>query len=86
MIFFAVASPTPGRDSRSFCEAVFRSTGPFDAIEADFEASFDISFDAAAAAGGGGAAGRPSCATTIGEIFSIVDFETPACERSATDA
>jgi len=27
MIFLAVAAPTPGSASRSFCEAVFRSTG-----------------------------------------------------------
>jgi hypothetical protein len=34
MIFLAVAGPTPGKSSRSFSLAVFKSTGPAGALEA----------------------------------------------------
>jgi hypothetical protein len=81
MIFFAVAAPTPGSDSRSLWDAEFKSildplAGIVEALveSDDFEAFADLedgSLDAA----------EPE-AVTIGEILSIVFCETPAFDRS----
>ena len=78
MIFFAVASPTPGSASRSFCDAEFKSTGPL-AAAPPFAGALDE------AEAGEEDAERLAETVTIGEIFWIVDAETPAFERSATE-
>ena len=99
MIFFAVAAPTPGSASRSFCDAVFRSTGaleaapllPDEALDDDEDADRAGALVAAGPAAGGGADSfadsffeeRP--AFTRPEILSIVAWGTPAFERSATE-
>src|SRR5262245_36430621 len=101
MIFFAVASPTPGKSSSSFAEAVFRSTFAEEAAEAVFServvaADVDLSelfsdldffsgfslWDAFSLRD----AFVPPLTVTSDEILSIVADETPARERSATEA
>src|SRR5262245_12701517 len=82
-IFFAVAGPTPGRASSSFSDALLRSTGD-DAVAA-FLCSLPglVVADVSAAAGAGAGAGPT---VTRGVILAMVLAETPAFERSATEA
>jgi hypothetical protein len=82
MIFFAVAAPTPGRDSRSLCDAEFKSildplAGIVEALveSDDFEAFADLEDDGALVEA------APE-AVTIGVILSMVFCETPAFDRS----
>ena len=83
MIFLAVAAPTPGRASRSFWDAVLRSTAPpLEAVLFDAE---EPEADAAGADEDDGDEERAPDTVTRGEIFWIVEAETPAFERSATD-
>ena len=82
MIFFAVTAPTPGRASRSFSDAEFRSTGPLAAPPLFAGALEDA--DAGAEAEDEDEE-RLAETVTIGEIFWIVAAETPAFERSATE-
>jgi hypothetical protein len=83
MIFFAVAGPTPGSASSSLSDAELTFTvPPEDAVDLGDAAG------AVFATGGAGLAGAvaPPAAVTIGVIFSIVFFGTPALARSVTDA
>src|SRR5512142_2839644 len=94
MIFFAVAAPTPGSASRSFCEAVFRSTEPAAGCSlerfADLVGSDDAPEDSVDAPGADGreVVALDGCdaddplAVTIGEILSMVLAEIPAFDRS----
>ena len=82
MIFFAVAAPTPGSDSRSLCDAEFKSildplAGIDDAlVESEgFEAFEDLE-DV------GALDGAAPEAVTIGVILSMVFCETPAFDKS----
>ena len=96
MIFLAVAAPTPGSASRSFCDAVLRSTFAEEADDDDDEADFAgggagggaalvVRPDPAAGAGAEAAAAGARPALTRPEIFSMVAAETPARERSETE-
>jgi hypothetical protein len=78
-IFLAVAGPTPGKSSRSFSLAVFKSTGAEGALEAAgfVEAAVLVTVDFA-----GAAAGAELPKVTIGVIFLMVVAETPAFDRS----
>ncbi len=86
MIFFAVAGPTLGRLSRSFSEAVLRSTLPPAAAAGAFAALAGEAGLAGLAGEAAGAAAAPAPAVTSGVIFWIVLADTPALERSATEA
>ncbi len=94
MIFFAVAAPTPGRASSSFCDAVFKSTFPPEgAADAIFSAAAAfvafVAFSAfsctAAFAGFSAFAAAPPPTVTRGVNFSIVLAERPALARSETE-
>jgi len=80
MIFFAVASPTPGRLFSCSALALFRSTGEPPAPPA-------LCFGATAAllAAGVAGAGTPPATVTDGVIFLIVAAETPAFDKSLTE-
>src|SRR5271163_467685 len=80
MIFFAVASPTPGNASNCAALALFRSTGASLAAAA---LGFAAAVDLLAADFAGAGAAPPT--VTDGVIFLIVAAETPAFERSLTD-
>jgi len=79
MIFFAVASPTPGNASNCAALALFRSTG---ASLAPGALGFAAAVDLLAADFVG--AGDAPLTVTEGVIFLIVVAETPAFERSLT--
>ena len=82
-IFLAVAGPTPGNSSKSFSLAVFKSTGPADALEA---AGFaEEAADLLAADFAGAAAGGALPTVTSGVIFLMVVAETPAFDKSLTE-
>src|SRR6476660_7991739 len=76
MIFLAVAGPTPGNASRSFSEAVLRSTLAEGLVEGA---------ERRGSAGGRGDALAAARTVTIELILSIVALETPAFVRSAVD-
>lgn len=78
MIFLAVAAPTPGSASRSFWEAVLRSTWP------PVAPVFGAALEAAEALDG--AVEEAPETVTRGEIFWMVAEETPDFERSPTEA
>jgi len=84
MIFLAVASPTPGRVSRSFALALFKSIGaPSAAGAADLAAADDLlaaDFDAA-----GADAGAAPPKVTSGVIFLMVAADTPAFDKSLVE-
>src|SRR3954470_2885507 len=89
MIFFAVAGPTPGSASRSFSDAVFKSTGPEAVAGAGAGFAAAAVGRAGAAAGAALADGRADAAAptvTSGVSFSMVAFGTPAFARSAVEA
>lgn len=77
MIFFAVASPTPGNSFSSAALAVFRSTFAPASLEA---IGFAWVADLLAADFSGAGVAVPN--VTKGEIFLIVAAETPAFDRS----
>src|SRR5215471_11558628 len=98
MIFFAVAGPTPGRSSSSFCEAVFRSTfAPIAAAGAAFSvfSAFSVfagaDFEAVEAVEADEdiedveADEPPPETVTCFSIFEMVFAGTPAFSRSETD-
>jgi hypothetical protein len=82
MIFLAVAGPTPGKSSKSFSLAEFKSTGPVGALEAAgfAEAAGLLAVDFAAAGAG---AAPPN--VTKGVIFLMVAAETPALDKSLVE-
>lgn len=80
MIFFAVASPTPGNSFRSAALAVFRST--LAPVEPE-AAGFAVAAGLLAAGFIGAAVGPPN--VTKGVIFLIVEAETPAFDKSSTE-
>jgi hypothetical protein len=81
MIFLAVAGPTPGKSSRSFSLAVFKSTGAEGALEAaGFVEAVLVTVDFA-----GAAAGAELPKVTIGVIFLMVVADTPAFDRSLAE-
>lgn len=84
MIFLAVAGPTPGKSSKSFSLALFKSTGASGAAEAPGfgEAAVLVTVDFA---GGGAAAGAPAPTVTNGVIFLMVAAETPAFDKSLAE-
>jgi hypothetical protein len=89
MIFFAVASPTPGKSFSSAALAVFKSTGaplPPDALDAlafsEPAALLELALLELALAGAGAAA--PPVVTN-GVIFLIVAAETPAFDKSLVE-
>ena len=86
MIFFAVASPTPGNSFNSAALALLRSTfaavapavlGAFDALA--FAGAADVLVAVLEAAG----AALPT--VTRGVIFLMVAAETPAFDKSLTE-
>jgi hypothetical protein len=85
MIFFAVASPTPGNSFSSAALALFRSTivpvGPavLDVLAVDFAGA------AALLVVGFVAAGATPPNVTSGVIFLMVAAETPAFDKSLTE-
>src|SRR5271163_3292772 len=80
MIFFAVASPTPGRLFSWAALALFRSTcAPPPSAALCFGAT------AALLAAGFAGAGAPPATVTDGVIFLIVAAETPAFDKSLTE-
>jgi len=82
IIFLAVAGPTPGKSSRSFSLAEFKSTGPAGALEvAGFADAADLPAVDFAAAGAGAA--LPN--VVKGVIFLIVAAETPAFDKSLAE-
>ena len=80
MIFFAVASPTPGNSFSSAALAVFRSTFAPVSIEAF---GFVGAADLLAADFTGSGVELPT--VTNGVIFLIVEAETPAFDKSPTE-
>lgn len=80
MIFFAVASPTPGRLFSCAALALFRSTGALLAA-----AALCLGATAALLAAGFAEAGAPPATVTDGVIFLMVAAETPAFDRSLTE-
>ncbi len=84
MIFLAVAGPTPGKSSRSFSLAVFKSTGPAGALDAaafvEAEAAGLLAVDFVAAGAG---VALPNVAK--GVIFLMVAAETPAFDKSLAE-
>ena len=82
MIFLAVAAPTPGRVSKSFSLAVFKSTGPAGSLEvAGFAEAVGLLVADFAAAGADAAPSK----VTKGVIFLIVAAETPAFDKSLAE-
>lgn len=82
IIFFAVAGPTPGKSSKSFSLAEFKSTGPAGALEAaGFADAADLPAVDFAAAGAGAA--LPN--VVKGVIFLIVAADTPAFDKSLAE-
>lgn len=85
IIFFAVASPTPGKSFSSAALALFRSTDPPGALDAvalgaaGFVAVVDLLFAALT----GIEAEDPK--ETSGAIFFIVAAETPAFDKSSAE-
>src|SRR5262249_49298011 len=98
MIFLAVAAPTPGRSSSSFCEALLRSTGLLDfeadALDSDLLALVSV-FSAAALLSDLLAFSVFSADFSFGalvlltvtsfRILSTVLLATPAFSRSLTE-
>jgi hypothetical protein len=79
MIFFAVASPTPGNSFNSAALAVFRSTFAPDGLEAvGFSARPDLVADFVVAS-------VPLPTVTKGVIFLIVAADTPAFDKSLVE-
>ena len=81
-IFLAVAAPTPGRVSKSFSLAVFKSTGPAGSLEAAGFADAAVLLAVVFVAAGAEEA-LPKVAN--GVIFLIVAAETPAFDKSLAD-
>ena len=83
MIFFAVVEPTPGKVSRSACDAEFKSIFDPGAGFGDDEVEAESDFEDLDGLGVEDAleAADPD-AVTIGEIFVMVLWETPAFARS----
>ncbi len=82
-IFLAVAGPTPGRSSKSFSLAVFKSTGPAGALDAAGFAEEAADFVAVDFAGAAAGAALPK--VTSGVIFLMVAAETPAFDKSLAE-
>jgi hypothetical protein len=78
-IFFAVAAPTPGKVSKSFSLAVFRSTGAAGSLE---DAGFADAAGLLAADFAGAGAGAALPNVTRGVIFLMVAADTPALDKS----
>ena len=85
MIFLAVAGPTPGKSSKSFSLAEFKSTGPVGAVEAVGFVEGVADLLAADFAAAGAAAGATLPKVTSGVIFLIVAAETPAFDKSLAE-
>jgi len=82
-IFFAVAAPTPGKVSKSFSLAVFKSTGAAGALDAAGFAEGAAVLLAVDFAGAAAGAALPK--VTNGVIFLIVAAETPAFDKSLAE-